>query len=173
MPLYHFLLSTLMLLVFYCDFTSYRIPNWLNLSVLLLYPLFVLTIGGIDWVEGLYGFAAVFTGGFLLFAFRIAGGGDIKLLSALALWCGWGETLLSFILWTAVAGGMFGLALLLARPIAPWVAMKLGQDRVPRVFTHNEPLPYGLAIAGVFLVLLWMGEIPGLPERWDTVLQQF
>jgi hypothetical protein len=45
----------------------------------------------------------------------------------------------------------------------PYALSKLkNPPPIPRVFTIGEPVPYGVAIAIVFLVLLWTGKIPGI-----------
>jgi prepilin peptidase CpaA len=42
----------------------------------------------VDWVGGAAVAAVILTVGIVLFALRVAGGGDVKLLAATALWAG-------------------------------------------------------------------------------------
>src|SRR5690242_11071580 len=71
------------------DAMAFRIPNWISVGVLLLYPLHVLASDvPIDWHSGLITAGLVFAAGFITFAGGICGGGDVKLLSAASLWAG-------------------------------------------------------------------------------------
>jgi prepilin peptidase CpaA len=71
------------------DALSFQIPNWVSVGLLLLYPLHVLASNApIDWQSGLVTAGLVFLAGFVLFATGKCGGGDVKLLSAAALWAG-------------------------------------------------------------------------------------
>src|SRR6478672_3745694 len=71
------------------DAMAFRIPNWVSVGMLLLYPLHVLAShAAIDWQSGLITAALVFLAGFIIFAKGICGGGDVKLLSAASLWAG-------------------------------------------------------------------------------------
>ncbi|WP_404378688.1 prepilin peptidase [Caenispirillum salinarum] len=96
---------------------------------------------------------AVLIGGILLFAAGAFGGGDAKMLAAVALWAGpqWVGLLLLF---TALYGGFLCLALLMARAAARRA------DSVPPLL---EPLlsgetrvPYGIAIAAGTLTLFFV-----------------
>ncbi len=147
--------------VFIYDLTRYVIPNWLNLAVLLLYPVYVvLSPADVDVLYGLLALGAVFAGGFALFAFNIMGAGDIKLLCALALWCGWSETLLKLLVYTGLLGGALALGIYILRLTLPALLAKRDTDtHIPRLLTHGEPVPYGLAISVAFLILLWSEEV--------------
>ena len=83
--------------------------------------------------------------GMILFAFRIMGGGDAKLIAAVCLWLG-PNGALSMLLYTALAGGVLTLVLLGARR-APIAAVT---GALPAwVNRHLEPqgdIPYGVAI---------------------------
>lgn len=141
------------------DFRTLRIPNWISLSVFLLYLAFLaaqellsvpaaplplwssLAVGA--------GVAAVFAG---LFALNLLGGGDVKLVAALGFWAG-PYQILPFFLVMAVAGGVLALGyLVLSRRRTPGRA-GTGADS-----SKNErkqmKIPYGIAIAvaGLFVV---------------------
>jgi prepilin peptidase CpaA len=91
------------------------IPNRYCLAIALLYPLYVFASpNGVDWVGGLIAGAALLVVGFALFALRVTGGGDAKLLAATALWAG-PALLPEFIFVTALAGGAVALAVIVHR----------------------------------------------------------
>src|SRR3546814_4754528 len=71
------------------DWRSLTIPNRYSLAAVALFPSYAIAMGGtVDWAVHL-GFAgAAFGLGFVLFALRLCGGGDVKLFAAVALWAG-------------------------------------------------------------------------------------
>ncbi len=155
-------LVLLMVLVVVYDATRYIIPNWLNGLVLLLYPFHVATATvAIDWRMALLGMLVMFVVGFFTYAMKWMGAGDVKLLAALAPWVGWGKGLLEYALYVAVAGGALSLALILIRKLIPWI-MKLPDHPYTKILREGSPVPYGLAIAGVFLGFLLTARIPGI-----------
>lgn len=82
------ILATALLVAAFTDFRRREIDNWLNAAIALAAPLWWLAMG-FGWAE--IGFQlALATGTFVLacvlFALRQMGGGDVKLLTALALW---------------------------------------------------------------------------------------
>ena len=79
--------------------------------------------------------------GVAMFMLGWVGGGDAKLFAACSLWLGW-SALTPFLLWTAVAGGVLSLLLIVTRRHALVTAGPFA-----RLFTKGEPVPYGLAIA--------------------------
>lgn len=169
MLLFHGLLTVFLLAVFYTDFTRYLIPNWLIAIIIALYPAMLLMTPSIPegfsiWYT-LITFVAVFVIGLGLFALRLTGAGDVKLLAALSLWTGV-EAIVAFIIFTALIGGCLAFTLLLGRPLAGMMVKSAHPEVLPRVLRYGEPVPYGLAIASAFLIVLWMGKIPGLPVPW-------
>jgi prepilin peptidase CpaA len=135
------------------DFRSYTIPNFIPLAVALLYPMHALAIpGGADWSGALITAAAVFAVGAVLFMLRLAGGGDVKLMAALALWAGPGMIVPSLLV-TGLAGGALALAMLTwLRVLRPRRYAVIG-DGVTRMPVAKTSMPYGVAIAagGLFL----------------------
>jgi len=69
------------------DLREFRIPNHLVIGIAALYPAHVMTAAQpIAWMYAL-GFAAVvFVIGFVFFAMKAMGGGDVKLMAAVSLW---------------------------------------------------------------------------------------
>lgn len=81
-------LATALLFAAVTDLRRREIDNWLNLAIAVTAPLYWLA-AGLDWVAVLFQLMlALLTFMFAcaLFAMRQMGGGDVKLLSALALW---------------------------------------------------------------------------------------
>lgn len=155
MPVIAIILLISMLTVIYFDATRFIIPNWLVGGLLLLYPLAVfLSPAHIDWQMALVAMLVVFAIGYVVFALNVMGGGDIKLITVLALWVGF-EKLTEFGFYFALLGGVMSIAILTIRKIMPHISSRIfGKKPVPRIFRDKEPVPYGLAIAGAFLWLL-------------------
>lgn len=139
------------------DLVSMKIPNWISgLLVLGFLPaalVFGLTPGAIAAHAGVAVVALLI--GMGLFALRLLGGGDVKLMAAACLWFGLSGSGL-FILTTALIGGLFSLVLLAGRT---WLQPYVGGG--PRWFARlMEPrghIPYGVAIAAGALVA-WPGS---------------
>ncbi|MBD0273554.1 MAG: prepilin peptidase [Acetobacteraceae bacterium] len=94
------------------DVRTRRLPNRLTAAVAVLYPFHVLANPtAIAWPIALALAAALFACGAVLFAWRLLGGGDVKLIAALGLWSG-PEHLAAFAAITALSGGALGLAYL-------------------------------------------------------------
>jgi prepilin peptidase CpaA len=126
------------------DLRARIISNRLNLAIALLAPLWWWATGVTLWpgvplqIGIALGVFALFTA---LFAIGMMGGGDVKLLGALALWLPLGA-LLTLLVVMALAGGLITLATVIHHRFA----QKDGQPEVP----------YGVAIA---LAGLWvLGE---------------
>nr|WP_294851122.1 prepilin peptidase [uncultured Sphingomonas sp.] len=95
--------------------------------------------------------ALVLTVGTVMFARGWMGGGDIKLLTACALWLdlqsGW-----KMLVAVAIAGGLETIVILILRRL-PW-AEQWGNKC--RLFRRRGGIPYGIAIAcGMVLMLAW------------------
>jgi prepilin peptidase CpaA len=135
------------------DVFTYRIPNWANAALAMSFLVFAgaasLAGANIWWISHLAAAAVVFAVGLLMFQFNALGGGDVKLLTAAALWVGM-QGLLPFLVTVGLAGGALVLMLLFLRrnlmPLVAWAAPRPLQSW-PRVFTPGEKVPYGVAIA--------------------------
>lgn len=140
----------------YRDIASYTIPNRVCLALIALFPAFALTAPGaagtIDWTGHVLLAGGVMAIGFVLFALRLTGGGDVKLLTAVALWAG-PSVFLQTLFVIALAGGVLSLLMFSRfRPERPRAAgVPLFAHRIaPALKVH---VPYGVAIAfgGVYL----------------------
>ena len=123
------------------DIRSRTIANGLNLTVALLALPWWWSVGlsgsAMAWQLALAaGVLVVFAA---CFAAGMMGGGDVKLLVALALWLPFGE-LAQLLIWMALGGGVLTVAMLLHRRLAG----PAGPIEVP----------YGVAIAGATLLVV-------------------
>lgn len=123
-----------------CDVRAFEIPDELSIALVVLALLYGALTPGFAWLSHIAAPIAVFAVGLLLFARGLMGGGDIKLLTALAAWTGL-KGLLPLLLGISLAGGAIALVLLLAR-------RALAGRPVPRVFAPDAPIPYAVAILG-------------------------
>ena len=124
------------------DLKSRIISNKLNLVIALGAPIFWLASGMNFWPDMIWqiGIALVvfiiFTG---FFAIGAMGGGDVKLLGAIALWLHW-LTLLEMLVIMSIAGGLITLLMMIGKK-----------------FKNTEgpiKVPYGVAIslAGLWII---------------------
>jgi prepilin peptidase CpaA len=131
----------------FSDLFTMTIPNRISLiiaiSFLLIAPFAGLPLPtiGMHIVGGL----AVFSACFALFAINVMGGGDAKLLTATALWFGFDQSLLLFLVYVGLVGGVATLLILSIRAQSDMI-MAVGL-RVPNSILHAKKIPYGIAIA--------------------------
>ncbi len=141
------------------DIRRYLIPN--TASVLIASAYLALACGqpvAFLVAGSLTGFAVLAVGIFL-FSRGWMGGGDVKLLAAMALWAGPG-LLSTFTFATCVAGAILGLLMLtpfrrLMPPAPTRPVVGLGNGGVP-AGGLRQPMPFGVAIAlgGVYILFL-------------------
>ncbi len=130
------------------DLRRRQIDNWLNAGIALGAPLFWWASGVSLWpgVAIQLGVALLVFGALAgLFALRMMGGGDVKLLTALALWIEPG-LFLKLLIVMALAGGL--------------LTILFGAWHVMRRHKHNIQIPYGVAIAGAGIWILSTHYIP-------------
>ncbi len=148
------------------------IPNVLSIAVfaLALFHIFL----EVQWAEAtgylLVGTAAFFCG-MVIYAFDWFGGGDVKLIAALAFWAG-PEHILTLFIVTTLAGGVLGLIYLASAFFhkspavligANWFFESMFKKPAPEFFVggiKNIELPYGVAIAVGGVAILY--DIAGL-----------
>jgi prepilin peptidase CpaA len=136
------LLVPLLLAAAWNDIRSRTIPNELNAVIALLAIPFWWSVGLALWpgVALQVGVAALVFGLFAgAFALGMMGGGDVKLIGALALWLPW-QSLLALLVIMSLAGGALTLAMVIRKRLA----------RAEGVLE----IPYGVAIAfgGLWLI---------------------
>ncbi len=152
----YILLGGLALALVYAAFTDIKsrtISNRLNIAIALAAPLFW-WVSGVDLWPGVALHLGVAVATFVvtagLFAIRMMGGGDVKLLTALALWIEptW---FLQLIIIMALAGGVLTIVM------GAYHFMKRQRDKLA--------VPYGVAIA---FAGLWVLSIHYLPSVGTT-----
>ncbi|HSF13028.1 MAG TPA: prepilin peptidase [Erythrobacter sp.] len=133
----------------FTDMRSRTISNWLNGAIALGAPLFWWSSGLALWPDialqiGVAVAAfAVFAG---LFALKMMGGGDVKLLTVLALWVS-PVIFMQLLVVMALAGGLLTVLMVC------WHTMRRQKDKLA--------IPYGVAIAFGGLWVLAANYLPG------------
>jgi prepilin peptidase CpaA len=136
-------LAIALLVAAFTDLRSRHIHNKLNAAIALCAPLFWLvqpdfTMIDVAWQIGVALLTLVVLAGF--FAMGWMGGGDVKLLTALALWVKPGD-FVSLIIYMAIIGGVLTLA------FGAWHIARRQRDRLV--------IPYGVAIAAAGIIVLF------------------
>lgn len=137
------------------DLLTMTIANRISLLLIATFA-FVAPLTGMDLATFGMHFAAggmVLIITFALFAFGGVGGGDAKLLSAIAVWCGFSSVLVDYILVAALMGGYLTVSLILWRGshLAEMAGAKFAfMERLGRT---EVGVPYGIALgaAGLFV----------------------
>lgn len=137
------------------DLRRLRIPNRDSLALLLGFALWAPAsgLGGAAFIIHCAAGAAVFAVGVALFAVGAWGGGDAKLLAAVAVWAGF-DGLPRLLAVMAVAGGGLALAVLVLRRLPASKDDVAGSWR-PACLVEGH-VPYGVAIAAAG-VDWWLG----------------
>lgn len=141
-------LAIALLVAAFTDIRSRHIANSLNAAIALGAPFYWWSIGLPLWpgVAIQLGMAlATLAVLAVLFALRAMGGGDVKLLAALALWIA-PKDFLSLLLIMALVGGVLTIVL------GSWHVMRRQRDRLA--------IPYGVAIATAGLWILGVNYLP-------------
>lgn len=142
------------------DVTSYTIPNWISLALIVAFFPTALVSGETWPAIGLC--LAVGAGGLLLgmgmFAAGWIGGGDAKLFAASALWIGW-PAAVPFMLATGLAGGVLTFGILALR--SGWLEPVLagGPAWLRKLGAQGGDIPYGVAIAAGALATFPQGTL--------------
>lgn len=155
------------------DIRTRQIPNWISLSVFALFLIFLAA----QWLLGVdpavvdpltslaagFGAFAVFTA---FFYFGFIGGGDVKLISAVAFWVGL-KGIAPFIVIMAVTGGLIAVFYIFKRDVGPEIEIDHGEIilkgqekkkkkkvKVGKKENKSAKIPYGIAISvgGLFVV---------------------
>jgi len=135
------------------DLLTMKIPNRISaILVLTFFPLALLAgLSAWDILLHMGAGLGVLALGVLLFIPGWFGGGDAKLMAAIALWVG-PDNLVPYFLYAAVTGGFIAMAFGLARSV-PLPRILLGEAWALRLHRRDAGIPYGLALAaGALLV---------------------
>ena len=125
------------------DVLKLRIPNIIPLGLIALFTLQLLVGPGVPApLDHFLAMALTLLILLPVFALNMLGGGDVKLLAAVALWLGM-QKLAALLILVGVVGGIFALL---------WLAMRwlirtgLGGRPLPRSLQAHAPLPFALPI---------------------------
>lgn len=153
------------ILAAFTDLFTMTIPNRISLvlvaAFLVLAPFANITLPQFGWhiAAGLIVLAVTFG----LFIAGIIGGGDAKLVSAVALWVGM-DHLLPYLLVASLFGGALTLGLLSFRKMPlPLQLDKLGW--IARLHSPKGKIPYGIALAAgalwIYPETTWFTSLAG------------
>jgi prepilin peptidase CpaA len=128
------------------DLLTMTIPNRLSIvlvaSFVAIAPLAGLSLHELLLHLGAGG--AVFAVCFTLFAFNIMGGGDAKILAASAIWFGFNESLMAYLTYVSILGGVLSVLILMIR--SNYDLILVSRIPVPQTMLHAKKVPYGIAI---------------------------
>lgn len=136
------------------DFWKFVVPNFIPIALSLLFLVVaVLWQDDIEIIGHVGAGILVFGIGALAYRFGVLGGGDVKLLAAVALWVGW-DLLPLYLLAVAIFGGVLALLLLGLRGLLHWIyRTDSSRAALPPVLRVNQSVPYAVAIgAGAVVV---------------------
>ncbi len=134
------------------DVRAFVIPNRVCVAIAALWPPFAMTsTAHVAWVGSPMVAAITLAVGLALFSAKLMGGGDVKLMAAIALWAG-PHSMLAFVLITSVIGGILSLFMLVASRFQPAATPP---DGIARRSYFRVHVPYGAAIAvgGMFVAV--------------------
>jgi len=150
------------------DFRFFILSNKLCLSVLALYPLFILSLyfdgraPDTEYILFSIGISiALFFVLLVLFARGIMGGGDVKLIPVVALWAGPDMTLI-FLLITMLSGGLIALLTISFQYIKKTrtnskssenINFSMSQSSILENKDKNIPYGIGISAGGLFVAL--------------------
>ena len=138
----------------YRDLREFRIPNACPLALLALYPLHVwLAPAPVDIAMGATAAAVMFAVTFAFYVLDRFGGGDVKLLTALALWAG-PALLADLVVYTTLAGGALAIVYISRAKLLAALTPDRSGDAAARERALAGRLPYGLAVAAGGLAVL-------------------
>jgi prepilin peptidase CpaA len=145
------------------DARHLTIPNWVSGSLIVLFFLHIpFSKYSTPVLHHLLVALSVFAVGLFLFALRWFAGGDVKLMTAVALWAGPSQ-ILSLVALTALFGAMLAVGVLAATKLSDKgffqpISRRLGW-LVPH-WARRGLCPYGLAIGSASLLTIPAGLFP-------------
>lgn len=145
------------------DILWLKIPNVLVLSLVGLFVLAAIVLEPrISVISHIAPAAGIFVIGAILFYFNKVGGGDVKFLSAAALWIGVGQ-MPSFLVSLGIGGVVVVLLFFLGGPGMHWGFLRV-QDAlgrkifIPEAIARRGQIPYGVSITIASLIVA--GRLP-------------
>ena len=132
------------------DAMRYRLPNPLMLLLLVLWAAYAaLHYQAFPLGSAVLAGITALVLGMGLFALRVMGAGDAKMLAVAYLWVGTQQAM-AYTMLVGTLGGALTIGLILGR-----FAFKYLPVLPPPLMRAKAPVPYGLAIGGALLVFWW------------------
>ena len=141
------------------DLFTMTISNKLSIALIGGFYVVALLLGlpltaiGMHTATGLVVLAVSFS----MFAAGWIGGGDAKLVAAIALWLGF-DQLLDYLVLASIFGGILTFALIAVRRYALPTAL-LEQEWAVRLHAPSTGVPYGIALAAAALMIYPHGAV--------------
>jgi prepilin peptidase CpaA len=136
------------------DVLKLRIPNVIPVGLIALFALQVLVGRSVQApLDHLLAMGLALLTLLPLFASNMLGGGDVKLLAAVALWLGMNK-LTALLILVGIVGGIFALFWLAMRWL---IRIGLRDRKLPRSLQAGAPLPFALPIMIVAVLLFERG----------------
>ncbi|MEH6632253.1 MAG: prepilin peptidase [Halopseudomonas aestusnigri] len=137
------------------DLIQMRIPNVIPAAIILLFP--VAYFGGettMPLLDHIGAMLVVLVVGIVLFALKILGGGDVKFMSSIALWTGFG-LLPSFVIILSLVGGVQVIVILILRKYSHALEYVFAKCKIqsPEWLHRGAGVPYGLSIGLAVLMV--------------------
>jgi prepilin peptidase CpaA len=136
------------------DLFTMTIPNRVSILLVLSFAIITVVVAPSWAVVGRHmmiaGVVLVVAVG--MFALRLMGGGDAKLLTAASLWIG-PDLFVGYLFFVAVLGGLLSLAVLRYRSITLLPAFLRTQRWALRLHERNGGIPYGIALGGSAMLI--------------------
>jgi prepilin peptidase CpaA len=154
--------SGILSIIAYGDVRTRRIPNALSLAIAILGLIRIILVHDpVAAGHTLAATAAAFAATFLLFRRGAVGGGDAKLITAMALLVGAAD-LFSFLFLMSLCGGALALAILARDKLRPWFRRVSRPARMPcateakgsSAVAPRSTVPYGVAVAAAGVITL-------------------
>lgn len=135
------------------DLFTMTIPNRVSLLLVAGFAVLAPAVGLSPEVVGFHLLAAgiALAVGILFFALGWMGGGDAKMMTAIALWFGLTPSLVDFMLIASVYGALLTLAVVYFRSIVLLPAFIYRANWIARLHDGRTGIPYGIAIAAAAL----------------------
>ena len=151
------------------SFARFIGTNWASIGIAVTF-LPAALLGGIDLatIAIHYGTgAAVLAVGTFLFIRGIMGGGDTKMLAAIAVWIGW-EYIGPYLFLVAMIGGALALIVMVIRRFPKIPSLLESVPWIGREPATTQVVPYGVAI-GLAAIFLFF-RLPVVTRAWATFL---
>jgi prepilin peptidase CpaA len=145
------------------DLLTMTIQNRVSVLLIAGFVLLALMTGVplAGWGTHALGLLVVFPVCFVFFAAGWMGGGDVKFVSAIALWIGFTPELVHFLVLVSIYGMVLTMGLLSMRQVAVLPGALARQEWLARLHDQKSGIPYGItiAVAGlqVYPTTQWFG----------------